>query len=50
MRLINLQHPDGSWSNENNRWWEKDPNLVTSYAVMALEIIWWNGQPRSAQL
>jgi squalene-hopene/tetraprenyl-beta-curcumene cyclase len=50
MRLLNLQRPDGSWFNDNNRWWEKDPNLVTSYAVMALELIWWNGQPSAAQL
>jgi squalene-hopene/tetraprenyl-beta-curcumene cyclase len=40
MRLINLQQRDGSWSNENGRWWEKDPALVTSYAVLALEMIW----------
>ena len=38
LRLINLQRPDGSWFNDNNRWWEKDPNLVTAYAVMALEL------------
>jgi squalene-hopene/tetraprenyl-beta-curcumene cyclase len=30
MRLINLQQRDGSWSNDNGRWWEKDPALVTS--------------------
>ncbi len=46
MRLLNLQRPDGSWFNDNNRWWEKDPNLVTSYAVMALEIIWNSARPR----
>ena len=40
MRLINLQQKDGSWSNANGRWWEKDPNLVTAYAVLSLEIIW----------
>jgi squalene-hopene/tetraprenyl-beta-curcumene cyclase len=40
MRLINLQQRDGSWSNENGRWWEKDPALVTSYAVLSLELIW----------
>jgi squalene-hopene/tetraprenyl-beta-curcumene cyclase len=40
MRLINLQQRDGSWVNENGRWWEKDPNLVTAYALMALEIIY----------
>jgi len=37
-RLINLQKPDGSWLNdEHGRWWEKDPVLVTSYSVLALE-------------
>lgn len=40
MRLINLQQKDGSWANTNGRWWEKDPNLVTAYSVMSLEIIW----------
>lgn len=40
MKLINLQKADGSWANENGRWWEKDPALVTSYSVMALEIIY----------
>lgn len=40
MRLINLQQRDGSWSNENGRWWEKDPSLVTSYAVLSLEMIY----------
>ena len=39
MRLINLQQKDGSWANANGRWWEKDPNLVTSYAVLSLELI-----------
>ncbi len=39
MRLINLQQRDGSWANTVGRWWEKDPNLVTAYAVMSLEII-----------
>jgi len=45
-RLINLQRNDGSWFNDNNRWWEKDPNLTTAYAVMALEIIWWGATPK----
>ena len=39
MKLINLQQKDGSWANPNGRWWEKDPALVTSYAVISLEII-----------
>ena len=40
MKLINLQQRDGSWANENGRWWEKDPALVTSYAVLTLEMVW----------
>lgn len=40
MHLINLQKADGSWQNENGRWWEKDANLVTAYSVIALEIIY----------
>ena len=39
LKLINLQQADGSWVNTNGRWWEKDPNLVTSYAAITLEII-----------
>lgn len=38
-RLIHLQRADGSWANTNARWWEKDPNLVTAYAVLSLDII-----------
>lgn len=41
LKLINLQKTDGSWVNETSaRWMEKDPVLVTSYCVMALEIIY----------
>jgi squalene-hopene/tetraprenyl-beta-curcumene cyclase len=39
MRLLNLQRADGSWFNDNGRWWERDPALVTSYAVLALEMV-----------
>jgi squalene-hopene/tetraprenyl-beta-curcumene cyclase len=39
MRLINLQQNDGSWVNDNGRWWERDPNLVTAYAIISLEMI-----------
>lgn len=38
-RLLNLQNPDGSWANNNGRWMEKDPVLVTSYATITLEIL-----------
>lgn len=40
MRLLNLQRPDGSWYNDNGRWWERDPNLVTSYVVATLGMLW----------
>jgi len=39
-KLLNLQKADGSWVNDNGRWWERDPNLVTSYATVALEIVY----------
>ena len=34
--LAKRQKPDGSWVNENDRWLEGDPNIVTGYALMAL--------------
>lgn len=34
--LAQQQKPDGSWINENARWLEGDPNLVTGYALLAL--------------
>lgn len=36
-RIISLQKPDGSWANENNRFWESDPILCTSFAMLVLE-------------
>ena len=41
LHLLNLQSSDGSWINENGRWWEKDPVLVTSYALLTLERIYY---------
>ncbi len=40
LKLLDLQQGDGYWMNQNGRWWEKDPVLVTSYAVITLEIIY----------
>ena len=40
LKLISTQNGDGSWINDNARWMEKDPSLVTTYCVMALEIIY----------
>ena len=34
--LVRTQKSDGSWINEADRWYEGDPNLVTSYALLAL--------------
>jgi squalene-hopene/tetraprenyl-beta-curcumene cyclase len=34
--LARRQRPDGSWTNNNSRWLEGDPNLVTGYALLAL--------------
>jgi squalene-hopene/tetraprenyl-beta-curcumene cyclase len=34
--LAKRQRADGSWVNENDRWMEGDPHLVTGYALMAL--------------
>lgn len=40
VKLIDLHAQDGSWTNKgSNRWWEDDPVLVTSYAILALEHI-----------
>ena len=37
-RLVSIQKPDGSWSNANNRFWEADPVLCTSFALLVLEL------------
>jgi squalene-hopene/tetraprenyl-beta-curcumene cyclase len=34
--IIKRQSADGSWVNDNNRWHEGDPNLATSFALLAL--------------
>lgn len=41
VRLMSLQNGEqGFWQNDNGRWWEKDPVLSTSYALIALEILY----------
>ena len=35
-KLIEEQSPEGFWANENSRWMERDPVLVTAYATIAL--------------
>jgi squalene-hopene/tetraprenyl-beta-curcumene cyclase len=36
-KVMSLQRPDGSWVNEEDRWYEGNPDLVTAYAVLALQ-------------
>lgn len=37
-KVISLQRPDGGWANDNNRFWEADPTLCTSFAMLVLEL------------
>ena len=36
-KLMSLQSKDGSWANTNNRFWEADKVLCTSFAILALD-------------
>lgn len=36
-KLIELQKEDGHWVNENGRWWESLPQLVTAYSLLSME-------------
>ena len=37
-KLVSLQKSDGSWFNDNNRFWEADPVLCTSFAILCLQL------------
>jgi len=37
--LLRLQRSDGSWVNDNGRWWESIPELTTAYSMLALEAV-----------
>lgn len=39
-KLLSLQQGDGRWVNDVGRWMETDPVLVTSYGVLALQLIY----------
>jgi squalene-hopene/tetraprenyl-beta-curcumene cyclase len=39
-KLLSAQREDGSWVNENGRWMESNPVLVTAYAVLAMEQVY----------
>ena len=34
--LIKRQNPNGSWTNENQKWMEGDANLCTAFALLTL--------------
>ena len=36
-KMIELQKPDGFWVNEESRWMERDPRLVTAYVILGLD-------------
>ena len=38
-KLSEKQSDDGSWTNPADRWYEGDPNLVTSYGLLALSYL-----------
>ena len=37
-KVMSLQKADGSWANDNNRFWEADPVLCTSFALIVLNL------------
>lgn len=41
-KLLSSQRENGSWVNDNGRWMESNPVLVTAYTVMALEEIYYS--------
>jgi len=38
--LLSVQRPDGSWKNDNPKYWEGNPILATARAVLALSYGW----------
>ena len=38
--LLKSQRENGSWINENGRWMESNPVLVTAFTVLSLEQIY----------
>jgi squalene-hopene/tetraprenyl-beta-curcumene cyclase len=39
-QILKIQRPDDSWYNEQGRWMERVPELVTAYALLAIEQCW----------
>ncbi len=40
MELLKKQLQDGSWQNQNPRWWEKEKPLTTAYSIITLSYIY----------
>ncbi len=36
-KIVALQREDGSWINDQDRWYEGNPQLVTAYAILAMQ-------------
>jgi squalene-hopene/tetraprenyl-beta-curcumene cyclase len=47
-QLLRTQSAEGFWVNDNGRWWENNPVLVTAYSILALEEI--AGLPHSTTI
>jgi squalene-hopene/tetraprenyl-beta-curcumene cyclase len=43
-QLATIQLQDGSWVNENARWWESNKDLVTAYSILSLINSGWSEQ------
>jgi squalene-hopene/tetraprenyl-beta-curcumene cyclase len=43
-QLATIQFQDGSWVNENARWWESNKDLVTAYSILSLINAGWPEQ------
>jgi len=38
-RLLVLQHGSGAWKQNDSHWWETQPDLVTAYALLTLQMV-----------
>jgi len=43
-QLVSIQSEDGSWINENARWWESNRDLVTAYTILSLINAGWQSE------
>ena len=37
--VVKRRNPDGSWTNQNSRWMEDDPDLVTGFSLMTMSYL-----------